>query len=118
MIANTGDLLNEGEISASNETTLNLAGTLTNAVTGLIDGSATTINANTIGNIGRIYGDLLKVQADTLNNSGAGTIAARANLLLGARRISNTDGGLISIQGHSTMGPSVGHDGHEEISRR
>ncbi|GGI54704.1 two-partner secretion domain-containing protein [Oxalicibacterium solurbis] len=103
MVVNTGDLLNEGEISAGNETTLNLAGALTNTATGLIDGSATTIDANTVDNTGRVYGDLLKIQADTLNNSDTGVIAARENLLVGARNIGNTNGGLIYSLGDIAM---------------
>lgn len=95
MVANTGNLLNEGEISTGDETTLNLAGTLTNVATGLIDGSATTISANTVSNTGRIYGDLMKVQVDTLSNRDTGVIAARENMMLGVRTVNNTNGGLI-----------------------
>ena len=112
MVANTGDLLNEGEISSGNETTLNLAGTLTNTDTGLVDGSATTINANTVDNTGRIYGDLLKVQTDTLNNRDTGVVAARENLLVGAQNINNTNGGLIYSLGDIAMAGSFDGDGN------
>lgn len=106
LTANTGNVINDGELSAGNQlssgeldpdsaTTLNLSGTLTNTSTGLVDGSKTTINAATVNNTGRLYGDALTLQVDTLNNSGSGVVAARENLLLGARSIGNTDGGLI-----------------------
>ena len=112
LVANTNNMLNEGEISAGDETTLNLAGTLTNAGTGLIDGSTTTVNANAVSNVGRLYGDGLKVQVDTLDNRGAGVIGARENLFLGARTISNTDGGLIYSQGDIAMAGSFDSDGN------
>lgn len=112
LIANTGDLVNDGEISAVSETALNLSGTLTNTATGLIDGSKTTVDAHTIDNTGRVYGDVLKVQVDTLNNSDTGVVAARENMLLGARSIANTNGGLIYSQGDIAMARSFDTDGH------
>lgn len=122
LVANTGNFINDGELSAGNplangeldpnsETTLNLSGTLTNNATGVVDGSKTTINANTVNNTGRVYGDSLKVQVDTLNNSGTGVVAARENMSLGARSISNTDGGLIYSLGDIAMARSVDNGG-------
>lgn len=105
LTANTGSLTNSGEISAAN-TQLNVTGTLVNTATGLIDGTTTAINANTVTNTGRIFGDLLKVQADTLNNSGTGVIAARNKLLIGARNVNNTDGGLLYSLGDIAMAGS------------
>lgn len=112
LVANTNNMLNEGEISAGGETTLNLSGTLTNNGAGLIDGSTTTVNVNAVSNAGRLYGDALKIQGDTLDNRDTGVIGARENLLLGARTISNTDGGLIYSQGDIAMAGSFDSGGN------
>ncbi|GAB3544862.1 hypothetical protein GCM10027343_20650 [Noviherbaspirillum agri] len=109
LTVNTGNLSNVNEISATT-TTLNATGTLTNTVSGLIDGTTTTINANTVANTGRIYGDLLKVQADTLNNSSTGVVAARSDLLIGARNVNNTNDGLLYSLGDIVM--AGGFDGN------
>jgi adhesin HecA-like repeat protein len=94
LAANTGNLANSGEISG-HDVQLNVTGTLTNADSGLIDGINTSVNAGTINNTGRIYGDLLRVSGGTVNNSGSGVIAARDTLLFGAQNLNNTGGGLI-----------------------
>lgn len=112
LVVNTSNLLNDNEVSAGDEATLHLSGTLTNTATGLIDGSTTTVNANTVNNTGRVYGDLLKVQVDTLNNSGTGVVAARENMLLGARYINNTDGGLIYSLGDMAIAGSFDENGN------
>ena len=94
LAANTGNLTNSGEISG-HDVQLNVTGTLANSGNGLIDGINTSINAGTINNTGRIYGDLLRISGGTVNNSGTGVIAARDTLLLGVQNINNTGGGLI-----------------------
>lgn len=103
LTANTGNLTNSGEISAQN-TVLNATGTLTNTVSGLINGTDTRINAATVDNSGRIYGDMLRMKAGTLNNRGTGVIAARDTLLAGVKKVNNTDGGLIYSLGDLGIG--------------
>ncbi|MFT5534894.1 MAG: filamentous hemagglutinin [Candidatus Paceibacteria bacterium] len=106
----SGNLLNSGEISAST-TRLNVGGTLTNTASGLIDGVSTTIHAGTTNNSGRIYGDVLGINGNTINNRGSGTIAARQTLLLGAQAIGNTDGGLLYSLGDLAIGGYINSAG-------
>nr|WP_314623562.1 hemagglutinin repeat-containing protein [uncultured Noviherbaspirillum sp.] len=103
LTANTGNLDNSGEISAST-TLLKLSGTLTNTVTGLVNGGNTRINAAKVDNAGRIYGDLLRIDAGTLVNRGTGVLAARNTLLAGVKDLSNTEGGLIYSLGELGVG--------------
>lgn len=100
----------DGIISARN-TDITARDTLDN--TGLVDGGLTRVTAATLNNTGtgRIYGDHLVLQADTLNNhkiaDSAPVIAARERLDIGAGTLSNTDhaliysGGDMSIGGHA-----------------
>ncbi len=99
LTANTGDLANSGEISAET-TNLNVTGALTNTTTGLIDGFNTNINAGVTSNAGRIYGDMLRIKGNTVNNNGTGTIAARNTLAIGAQLVNNTNGALIYSLGN------------------
>ncbi|EKJ5694348.1 hemagglutinin repeat-containing protein [Salmonella enterica] len=92
----------DGIISARN-TDITARDTLDN--TGLVDGGLTRVTAATLNNTGtgRIYGDHLVLQADTLNNhktaDSAPVIAARERLDIGAGTLSNTDHALIYSDG-------------------
>ncbi|MEQ5122634.1 hemagglutinin repeat-containing protein [Morganella morganii] len=113
----TSDLTNsrDAEISADN-TTLTVKNTLTN--TGLIDGVNTRISTNTLDNTatGRIYGDDIALQADTLNNSAAAdksrsaVIAARNSLNIGTGTLNNTGQSLIYSQGLLSIGRNLDTD--------
>ncbi|MFQ3789857.1 DUF637 domain-containing protein [Halomonas sp. A29] len=121
-LATTGNLTNRGTLQAgatldlaastivnaasgelSGTTTRLTAGLLTNR--GLIDGVTTRIEATTLDNLGtgRIYGDWLGIQANTLTNQRAGgispVIAARERLDLGVRNLTNRDEALIFSAG-------------------
>lgn len=112
LTASTVNLANAGEVSGQ---TVDIAasGTLTNTDSGLIDGADTRLDAGTLNNTGRVYGDVLRARADTINNSGTGVIAARSDLLVGAKKLSNTDGGLIYSLGGITMGGTI--DAHGQV---
>ncbi|MBW6392701.1 DUF637 domain-containing protein [Billgrantia antri] len=98
-----------GELSAT--TTRLSAGQLTNR--GLIDGVTTRIDATTQNNLGtgRIYGDLLGIQATTLTNDvengRAAVIAARERLDIGARRLTNREQALLFSAGDMAIGGSL-----------
>ncbi|OGB21219.1 MAG: hypothetical protein A3I66_02515 [Burkholderiales bacterium RIFCSPLOWO2_02_FULL_57_36] len=111
LTANTGDLTNSGEISA-HTTNLNVSSTLTNTAAGLIDGFNTNINAGITNNTGRIYGDVLRIKGNTVNNSGSGTIAARDTLVIGAQQVNNTNGALIYSLGNIAMAGSLDAGGN------
>ncbi|MBI0551736.1 hemagglutinin repeat-containing protein, partial [Pectobacterium parmentieri] len=99
-----------GEIS-SQKTRLALSDSLTNR--GLIDGGLTRIDAGMLNNIGsgRIYGDGISLQAQTLNNlneAGMGaTIAARQRLDLGVGTLNNRQHGLIYSDGVMALGRNL-----------
>ncbi|WP_449632594.1 two-partner secretion domain-containing protein [Rahnella aceris] len=82
--------------------------TLTNR--GLIDGVFTDISAGTVNNIGtgRIYGDTVVIDTDTLNNlsegSDSATLAARQTLVIGAKEIHNRAHSLIYSEGDMIIG--------------
>ncbi|MDD5405602.1 MAG: hemagglutinin repeat-containing protein [Sulfurovaceae bacterium] len=90
---NNAGTINAGTIS------IDTNGMLTNR--GLIDGSQTTVKADTINNIGtgRIYGDFLALQAVTLNNTdetigginASAIVAARENLQIGVQTLNNIE---------------------------
>ena len=67
----------------------------TNTATGVVDGINTRIQATRIDNAGGLYGDVLRLGAETVNNTASGAIAARDILKIGAHDINNTDGALI-----------------------
>ncbi|PTT78075.1 hypothetical protein DBR42_24200, partial [Pelomonas sp. HMWF004] len=99
-------------------TQLEASQTLTNY--GLIDGQLTLVSADTVNNLdsGRIYGDTIRIQANTLNNGSttglldtghqAAVIAARERLDLGiARAFNNTEGAEALSLGALNLGGSV-----------
>nr|WP_248290721.1 hypothetical protein [Brenneria salicis] len=99
-----------GEIS-SLKTQLTLTDTLTNC--GLIDGGQTRIDAVTLNNIGsgRVYGDWISLQSQTLNNLDengiGGSIAARQGLNLGIGTLNNRQQALIYSDGAMALGGSL-----------
>ncbi|WP_353154710.1 hemagglutinin repeat-containing protein [Herminiimonas fonticola] len=135
-IVTTADLTNEGKINAGNVLTLsaqNIDNTVTGeiaAVTsrvtatanltnrGLIDGSETLLQADTLDNIGtgRLYGDHLAVEANTLSNDTETTnslrsdavIAARERLDIGAGVLNNKSGALILSAGTGADALNIG----------
>ena len=106
--------LTSGEINAGS-TTLTATGTVRN--TGLIDGIATRINADTLTNIGtgRIYGDAVGVNVDTFNNLAengtAATLAGRERVNLGVQTLNNADHGLIYSAGSMAIGGALDDNG-------
>ncbi|RNM21100.1 filamentous hemagglutinin N-terminal domain-containing protein, partial [Dickeya undicola] len=109
--------LNGAEISAVN-TRLNAGKTLTNY--GLVDGSATLLNASTLNNLGtgRIFGDALALQAGTLNNLNqngvAPVIAARQRLDMGVGTLNNSEHALIYSDGAMAIGGGL--DGQNQAT--
>ncbi|OOF78828.1 S-layer family protein [Rodentibacter caecimuris] len=101
------------EISAT-ETVLQ-SNRLTNR--GLIDGIKTVIHSGNVTNIGtgRIYGNHLAFEAQTINNlaetvngeTKAGTIAARERLDFGVNTLINQDGALILSLGTTAVGNTL-----------
>ncbi|AIY40132.1 Putative large exoprotein involved in heme utilization or adhesion of ShlA/HecA/FhaA family [Collimonas arenae] len=109
----TGNLTNTGTLTAVNGLTLNAAN-VDNQSTGLINASATTIQAgNAITNTGRIYGDDIALGAQTLTNdvdpvSGqAGAIAARNSINIGAVTTVNRENAIIQSLGDMTFARSL-----------
>jgi filamentous hemagglutinin len=106
------DLTNRktGEISAA-ENHLLIAGDVTNR--GLLDGGLTHLVATTLNNYGtgRIYGDHIALQADTINNEAKGgtapVIAAREQLDIGVGTLNNVGHGLIYSAGDVAIGGSL-----------
>lgn len=135
-VVTTADLTNAGKIDAGNVLTLsaqNIDNTVTGeiaAVTsrisatdklsnrGLIDGSETLLQAGTLDNIGtgRIYGDHLAIEANTLNNDtetinslrSDAVIAARERLDIGAGVLNNKNGALIFSAGTGADALNIG----------
>jgi adhesin HecA-like repeat protein len=107
-----------GELLGGRTTQLNVAHTLTNR--GLINGTDTRIQAETINNLGtgRIYGDRVALGATTLNNreenlagtSQAATIAGRARVDIGATTLVNQANALVYSGGDLAIGGAL--DGH------
>lgn len=103
-----------GEIAAG-ATWLTVTSALNNE--GLIDGVQTWLKADTLTNIGtgRIYGDHVSLQANTLNNLAqdgtAATIAGRQRVDIGAGVINNRDHALIYSDGVLAMGGRVDENG-------
>ncbi len=106
--ANADSLANSGEISAA-VTRISVDGTLTNS--GLIDGIDTRVQADTLNNTGRIYGDQLVVTGDSVSNSDTGVIAARDLLLIGARTLQNSDQAIVYSAGNMAMGAGLTSQG-------
>jgi len=106
----------DGEIIATTlELTVTLPNTLINR--GLIDGVDILIDTATLNNIGtgRIYGDHLAIQGETLNNSSetlngittSAIIAARERLDLGVVKLLNRDNALIFSGGDLAIGRAL-----------
>ena len=99
----------DGEISG-NETRFN-ANTLTNR--GLIDGSLTVVKALTINNLGtgRIYGDHVALQGESLNNLEEGdkstVIAARKRLDMGVDKVLNRNESTFLSMGKIYVGKAL-----------
>ena len=99
----------DGEISG-NETRIN-ANTLTNR--GLIDGSLTVAKAVTINNLGtgRIYGDHVALQGESLNNLEEGdkstVIAARKRLDMGVDKVLNRNESTFLSMGKIYVGKAL-----------
>lgn len=131
-VATSGSVSNSGPIEAGNTLTLTAGNNLSNEATGtiaatnnqiavantlnntgLIDGSNTVIQAQTLNNLGtgRIYGDQLAIAATTLTNDlqngTAGTIAARNRLDLGVGTLNNNHGALIYSGGDIAVGGTL-----------
>ena len=127
-----GWLENHGEMTAT-DLALQTEGSLDNR--GVIDGQTVLIDSAHIDNRGdgRIYGDDLALQADTLINAGetvndianAPVIAARNHLSIGVETLDNRDSALILSGGdlsvgrriESTVDPSTGHTRYTTIGR-
>ncbi|MES2580332.1 MAG: hemagglutinin repeat-containing protein [Pseudomonadota bacterium] len=103
-----------GEIIGT-DTSINVTNTLINR--GLIDGSNTFITANTLRNTGTgsVFGDHLAVQVSSLNNQAetlnsietAAIIAARTRLDIGAQNILNENNSLLFSAGDLAIGGSL-----------
>ncbi len=136
----TGDLINNGKLSAVNQlsieadnidnrsdaeisavtTLLDASGQILNR--GLIDGQMTHITTALLDNLGsgRVYGDHLAIDADTVRNrmegAVAGTLAARNRLDLGVGDLENRDGALIFSGGDLAIGGEL--DGSNKATGR
>ncbi len=95
-------MVNQGTVSGK-DTSLTVGKTLNNTVTGLIDGLITQAKAKTVTNTGRVYGDDLTILAQDIVNRDGGTVAARETLEIGAERLDNLEGGLITSLGDATF---------------
>ncbi|MGL5631351.1 MAG: filamentous hemagglutinin N-terminal domain-containing protein, partial [Azovibrio sp.] len=126
-----GQLLNQGELLAGNGIYLhaaqlqntNAGSILANFVTlqadsiltnrGLIDSIITRITAQTLNNLGtgRIYGDRVGIQVDTLNQDAEGgfapVIAARDRLDMGVGTLNNRENALIFSGGNLYIGRTI-----------
>ncbi|MGR2738820.1 two-partner secretion domain-containing protein, partial [Billgrantia sp. Q4P2] len=109
-----GHIVNTANGEFSGTTTRLNAERLTNR--GLIDGVTTRLDATVLENLGsgRLYGDLLGIQATTLTNDREnGTspvIAARERLDIGAQRLINREDALIFSAGDMAIGGSLDAD--------
>lgn len=100
-----------GEISGARITVI-AHDTLTNR--GLIDGSQTRIEADTLDNVGsgRLYGDRLAIRGGTISNreedGRAAVLAARQRLDIGASVINNREKALIFSAGGGSDALNIG----------
>lgn len=91
-----------GEIAAAGALSLKAAGVLNNA--GLIDGADTHVQAETLNNTGRLYGDALSIAAQSLSNEAGGVVAAREHLdLQVAGTLTNRDDALLLSAGDMVL---------------
>ena len=129
-LQNNGQLVAGGQLlftatSLDNTASGEIGGTTTTGITvterlgnrGLIDGKNTRLQAQTLNNIGtgRLYGDVLAIQADTLLNDTetVGTvrsdavIAARERLDIGVQELINREGATVLSLGDLAIGGSL-----------
>ncbi|WP_247664421.1 hemagglutinin repeat-containing protein [Ralstonia pseudosolanacearum] len=104
-----------GQLIGAVSNTLTARGTLSND--GLIDGGATVVRAGNVVNTGRLYGDTVAIQANTLTNtvsaSGvAGVIASRSDMDLGAQALNNQEHALIYTAGNLRIGGALDANNH------
>ncbi|GBG57802.1 toxin CdiA [Sporomusaceae bacterium FL31] len=108
---NAGSIDNAASAEISAQNTVLTTGVLTNR--GLIDGGETLVDAATVNNrgTGRIYGNHIAIQSNTLNNDVEGgtaaVIAARDRLDIGAKNITNREHSLIFSAGDMFIGGSL-----------
>ncbi|MGA4353117.1 hemagglutinin repeat-containing protein, partial [Ralstonia nicotianae] len=110
-IANT----QSGQLIGAVSNTLTARGTLSND--GLIDGGAAVVRAGNVVNTGRLYGDTVAIQANTLTNtvnaSGvAGVIASRSDMDLGVQALNNQEHALIYTVGNLRVGGALDAGNH------
>jgi len=109
-----------GEIGAGAITGITVTGDLNNR--GLIDGKTTQVKAETVNNIGtgRLYGDVLAIQAETLRNDtetvngvrADAVIAARERLDIGTQTLINREGATVLSLGDLALGGTLDAAGH------
>ncbi|QCX51751.1 hemagglutinin repeat-containing protein [Ralstonia pseudosolanacearum] len=104
-----------GQLIGAVSNTLTARGTLSND--GLIDGGATVVRAGNVVNTGRLYGDTVAIQANTLTNtvnaSGvAGVIASRSDMDLGVQALNNQAHALIYTAGNLRIGGALDGGNH------
>ncbi|BEU74093.1 MULTISPECIES: hemagglutinin repeat-containing protein [Ralstonia solanacearum species complex] len=110
-IANT----QSGQLIGAVSNTLTARGTLSND--GLIDGGATVVRAGNVVNTGRLYGDTVAIQANTLTNTVgangvAGVIASRGDMDLGVQTLNNQEHALIYAAGNLRIGGALDAGNH------
>lgn len=103
-----------GQLLAGGANTITVAHGLTNA--GLIDGAVTRINAGSVDNLARIYGDKVAILANTLvNSAGAGggaVIASRGAMDLGIASLVNRAHALIYADADLAIGGALDAGGN------
>ncbi|QCX49532.1 hemagglutinin repeat-containing protein [Ralstonia pseudosolanacearum] len=104
-----------GQLIGAVSNTLTARGTLSND--GLIDGGATVVRAGNVVNTGRLYGDTVAIQANTLTNTVsaggvAGVIASRSDMDLGVQALNNQEHALIYTAGSLRVGGALDEGNH------
>ncbi|MEQ4618270.1 MAG: hemagglutinin repeat-containing protein, partial [Corticimicrobacter sp.] len=94
-----------GEIVAAGVNRLNVLGVLENQ--GLIDGGHTRIQAATVNNTGRLYGDRISIGAGELRNEPGAVIASRGDMDLGIGTLTNRERALIFADGDLAIGGAL-----------
>ncbi|MHA6910573.1 hemagglutinin repeat-containing protein [Ralstonia pseudosolanacearum] len=104
-----------GQLIGAVSNTLTARGTLSND--GLIDGGATVVRAGNVVNTGRLYGDTVAIQANTVTNTVsaggvAGVIASRSDMDLGVQALNNQEHALIYTAGSLRVGGALDEGNH------
>lgn len=105
------DLQNQGKVLAAQTAIVEAQGQLNNS--GIIDAEMTRLSSQELNNsaAGKVYGDTLAISADTLTNEGDGTdapvIAARQQLDIGTRLLTNREDALIFSAGNLAVGGAL-----------